>query len=73
MGSIVIRAFFPVGTVPTTVDDEPGDGADEPWNGDGDAAVDVVDPGRPSTENAAFVLLGALLALFVLGRVAGLV
>ena len=52
---------------------DPGNGDDEPWEGPDEPTLDPVDPGDPSAENAAFVLLGALLTLFVLGRVAGLV
>ena len=41
---------------------------------DGTDPLDVpVDPGSPSAENVAFVVLGALVTLFVLARIAGLV
>jgi hypothetical protein len=35
--------------------------------------ADPVEPGRPSAENTAFVLLGVLGALYVIARIAGLV
>lgn len=38
-----------------------------------DSTPDPVDPGDPTVESVAFVLLGALLTLFVMARVAGLV
>ena len=54
-------------------EDPDGDGADAGdegfWGGDAVA----VDAGDPAAENVAFVLVGALLTLFALGRVAGLV
>ena len=53
------------------------DGDSREWNdppGVGDEPdPDVVEPGRPSAENAAFVLLGVLVALYVIARLAGLV
>ncbi|WP_440007824.1 DUF7312 domain-containing protein [Halomicrococcus sp. SG-WS-1] len=49
--------------------DEVGDDADEP---DRDDAPEM-EPGSPSLENAAFVLLGALSMLFVLVRLVTLV
>lgn len=53
------------------------DGLDDgrEWNdppGVGEAAAPV-EPGRPSAENVAFVLLGVVLALYVVARLAGLV
>ena len=38
-----------------------------------DSTPDPVDPGDPTVESVAFVLLGALLTLFVMARVAGFV
>ena len=54
------------------------DVADEEWDYqledlDDEQTPDTVDPGDPSAEGVAFVVLGALLTLFVFGRVAGLV
>ena len=65
--------------VGTRTGDEPGDdgpdGPDDESDSDGfwggDAAA--VDAGDPAAENVAFVLVGALLTLLALGRVAGLV
>lgn len=81
--TVAIRAFFPVGGVLHYVSDSredgpggegPPDGADDgAWSEADEPAVVPVDPGSPSAENAAFVLLGALLTVFVLARVAGLV
>ena len=39
----------------------------------GDPITEPIEPGRPDPENVAFVLLGALAALYVFARVAGLV
>lgn len=44
-------------------DDPPGVGEDP----------DPIEPGQPSAENVAFVLLGVLLGLYVIARLAGLV
>ena len=55
--------------------DESGDSRewnDPPGVGDG-PDPDVIEPGRPSAENAAFVLLGVVSALYVIARLAGLV
>jgi hypothetical protein len=49
--------------------EEVGDDADEPDRDDGER----MEPGSPSLENAAFVLLGALSMLFVLVRLVLLV
>lgn len=49
------------------------DGDSLGWLPDGEPAIDRIQPGDPTTENAAFVLLGALATLFAFGRVAGLV
>lgn len=68
-----IRAFFPVGGVDPHVSDDPEPGNRRTWDGADEPAVVPVDPGSPSAENAAFVLLGVLLTVFVLARVAGLV
>lgn len=70
-----IRAFFPVGSLDRVVNDDPeeGTGDHEPWEGADEPTPDPVDPGDPSPENVAFVVLGALLTLFVLARVAGFV
>lgn len=44
---------------------------------DGDATNEVpedrIEPGEPSVEGVAFVLLGALATLYVIARIAGLV
>lgn len=55
--------------------DEPREEADdgEAWDGADEPTTVPVDPGDPSAENVAFVVLGALLTLFVFARVAGLV
>lgn len=45
---------------------------EEPW-ADEPTLDDPIEPGTPTAENVAFVVLGVLLALFVLGRIAGLV
>lgn len=47
-------------------DDQEASGPDEP------TAVPV-EPGSPSAENVAFVVLGALLAVFAFARIVGLV
>jgi len=65
---------LPVGTLFTGVNDDSHDGVDgEPWE-DEDEPPDVpIHPGDPSVENVAFVVLGALVTLFVFARIAGLV
>jgi hypothetical protein len=69
---------LPIRALHSGVNDDQGDGDwdYQPSDFDEDPtsdAVDSVDPGDPAAENVAFVVLGALLTLFVLGRVAGLV
>lgn len=49
-----------------------GPDGDEPW-ADEPTLDEPIEPGTPAAENVAFVVLGVLLALFVLGRIAGLV
>lgn len=70
-----IRAFFPAGVLESDVNDDPGDGDWDYQIEDvtDDPTPEPVDPGDPSAENVTFVVLGALLTLFVLARVAGLV
>lgn len=68
-----IRAFFPPGGLGPHVSDDPEAEDRRTWDGADEPAAVPVDPGSPSAENAAFVLLGALLTVFVLARVAGLV
>lgn len=52
-------------------DGEEGAAGEEPCD---DAEPDApIEPGRPSAENALFVLLGALATLYVIASVAGLV
>ena len=62
-----------VGGVPPGVNDDSRDDDGEPWPEEVESRDVPVDPGDPSAENAAFVVLGALVALFVLARIAGLV
>lgn len=50
-----------------------GDDGEEPWDDEPEPGVDRIEPGNPSPENVAFVVLGALSALFVLARIGGLV
>lgn len=46
---------------------------EEPWDDEPAPGPPPIEPGTPDPENVAFVLLGALLALFVLARIGGLV
>src|SRR6056297_2521348 len=65
------RAFLPPGRQSVHVNDDPDAGNErEPWEAEEAVAAVPVDPGSPSAENVAFVLLGSLLTLFVLARVA---
>ena len=68
------RGLLPVGALLDDVNDDSHDGDDgEAWE-DGTDPHDVpIDPGDPTAENVAFVVLGALVTLFVLARIAGLV
>ena len=56
------------------MNDDSHDGVDgEPWEDEDEPPAVPVHPGDPSAENVAFVVLGALVTLFVLARIAGLV
>lgn len=68
----MIRAFFPLGGGLRGMSDR-DDGDALGWLPEQDPAVARIEPGAPTVENVAFVLLGALATLFAFGRVAGLV
>ena len=56
------------------MNDDSHDGVDgEPWEDEPEPRDVPIHPGDPSAENVAFVVLGALVTLFVFARIAGLV
>ena len=68
------RGLLPVGALSPGVNDDSHDGVDgEPWEDEPEPRDVPIHPGDPSAENVAFVVLGALVTLFVLARIAGLV
>lgn len=49
---------------------EANEAADSDWS---DPSEDRIEPGSPTTEHVAFVILGALGAMYVIARMIGLV